>query len=268
MNYYEDDQRQNYPDLSHSGKALQIRERGGIIPVTSIILSEAEVSKDESVLYQGIPISDITIVGYVIDYKELESRIKLTLFDYTGTVEVNFYNKINSIDTAGLNKFHYDGTKKPVQIYGTVKVYKNEKNIQGAKILSVPAINILYHRTDVIHAWLYLTGKLEELKNNQIQNSAEEAKNIAMGNNNYYNNSGYGYNNMKNTPVKNNEDKDIREAIYLLDNYAKKNNRNDISYANINNLFKNFGKRLNNVINKLINNNKLIDTDGGYEIMG
>ena len=107
MNYYEDDQRQNYPDLSHSGKTLQTRERGGIIPVTSVILGEAEVTKDESVSYQGIPISDITIVGYVVDYKELESKIKMTLFDFTGTIEVNFFNKMNSIDTAGLNKFHY-----------------------------------------------------------------------------------------------------------------------------------------------------------------
>ena len=72
---------------------------------------------------------------------------------------------------------------------------------------------------------------------------------------------------MKNTPVKNSGDRDMKEAIYLLDNYAKKHNRNDISYVNINNLLKNFGKNLGNIINKLINNNKLIDTDGGYEIM-
>ena len=263
MNYYEDDSRSNYQDLSHSGKGQQNRERSGIIPVTSLILNEAEVTKEDSVLYQGILLSDITIVGYVVDYKELESRIKLTLFDYTGTVEINFFNKINNIDTTGLNKFHYDGRKKPVQIFGTVKVFKNEKNIQGGKILSVPCSNILYHRTDVIHSWLYLTGKLNELKNNMVQISAEEAKNIAMGNST----SGYGFNDRKNTPVKNSGDRDMKEAIYLLDNYAKKHNRNDISYVNINNLLKNFGKNLGNIINKLINNNKLIDTDGGYEIM-
>ena len=97
---------------------------------------------------------------------------------------------MGGIDTIGLNKFHYDGKKKPVQIFGTVKVFKNEKNIQGAKILSVPCNNVLYHRTDVIHSWLYLTGKLNELKNNQVQNSAEEARNIAMGNSS----SGYGFN--------------------------------------------------------------------------
>ena len=142
MNYYEDEPKSNYPDLSHSAKGQQNRERAGIIPVTSVILNEAEVTKEESVLYQGVPLNDITIVGYIIDYKELESKIKMTLFDYTGSVEIYFFNKMGGIDTIGLNKFHYDGKKKPVQIFGTVKVFKNEKNIQGAKILSVPKIQL------------------------------------------------------------------------------------------------------------------------------
>ena len=263
MNYYEEDNKPNYAESSTNGKNLQNRERSRIIPVTSTILKEAEVTKDETVTYQGIQISDITIVGYIIDYKELESRIKMTLFDYTGTIEVNFFNKMNNQeDTIGLNKFYYDGSKKPVQIYGTVKVYKNEKNIQGAKIMTVPCNNILYHRIDVIHSWLYLNGKLNELKDHQVQNSAEEAKMIAMGNNN-----GYGYNNMKNTPVKNSGDRDIKEAASLLSNYAKKWNKNDISYPQINNLFKKFGNKQKDIINKLIINNKLIDTDEGYEIL-
>ena len=92
MNYYEDEPKSNYQDLSHSGKGQQNRERSGIIPVTALILNEAEVTKEESVLYQGVPLGDITIVGYIIDYKELESKIKMTLFDYTGSVE-----KISSI---------------------------------------------------------------------------------------------------------------------------------------------------------------------------
>jgi hypothetical protein len=263
MNFYQDDNKPNNAEISNSAKMNQNREREGIIPVTANILKEAEVTKDEAVTYQGIPLNDINIVGYIIDYKELESKIKLKLCDFTGTIEIYFFVKMNERDTTWLSKFNYDGSKKPAQIFGTVKVYKNEKNIQGEKIMAVPCINVLAHRADVIHSWLYLTGKLNELKENQIQNSAIEAKNIAMGINNY----GYGNNNTRNTPVKKYEDKDMREAIYLLDNYVKKHNNNEISHSNIKNLFKNFGKRLNEVVNMLINNNKLIDTDRGYEIM-
>ena len=256
---YEDDSAKNYNDVSQSGRSHQNRERGGLIPVTATILKEAEVTKEETVEYQGVPISDITAIGYVIDYKELEAKVKVTLYDFTGSIEINFFQKQDNQDSAGITRFHYDGSRTPVQIFGTVKVFKNEKNIQGAKIIPVPCSNVLYHRADVIHAWLYLTGKLTELKNNQRDNIVEEAKMISMGKTD---------NNMqRNTPTKNQEHKDMKIAINLLENYRKKNNKNIIEYNQMNNLLKNFGNKIKDVINSLINDNKLIDTDNGYEIM-
>ena len=256
---YEDDSAKNYNDVSQSGRSHQNRERGGLIPVTATILKEAEVTKEETVEYQGVPISDITAIGYVIDYKELEAKVKVTLYDFTGSIEINFFQKQDNQDSAGITRFHYDGSRTPVQIFGTVKVFKNEKNIQGAKIIPVPCSYVLYHRADVIHAWLYLTGKLTELKNNQRDNIVEEAKMISMGKTD---------NNMqRNTPTKNHENKDMKIAINLLENYRKKNNKNIIEYNQMNNLLKNFGNKIKDVINSLINDNKLIDTDNGYEIM-
>ena len=260
MSFYEDDNNKNSNGLSQSGKSHSIRERGGLIPVTANILKEAEVTKEETVEYQGIPISDITAIGYIIDYKELEAKVKITLYDYTGTMEINFFINMDHQDSVGLNKLHYDGTRKPVQIFGTIKVFKNEKNIQGAKIIPVSSSYVLYHRADVIHAWLYLTGKLQELKDNHIKNSAEEAKMIATGNNNV--------NIQRNTPVKGNkEENEINEALKLLKNFNKKRNTNEIEFNEINNIFKSFGNNKDNLIQKLIDNNKLIETDGGYEIM-
>lgn len=256
MSVYEDDNNKNLN--TSSAKAHSARERGGLIPVTANILNSAEVTKEETVEYQGIPISDITAIGYIIDYKELEAKVKVTLYDYTGTIEINFFNKIDNQDSSGLNKLNYDGTRKPVQIFGTVKVFKNEKNIQGAKIIQVGSSDVLYHRADVIHAWLYLSGKLQDLKDNHIQNSAEEAKMLANENK---------FNNQRNTPIKDNKDeKDYKEAISMLENFTKKQNKNEISYNDMNNLLKKFNKR-NDIIKKLIDNNKLIDNDGNYEIM-
>ena len=232
-------------------KLHQTRERGGLIPVTSNILKEAQVTKEETVEYQGVPISDITAIGYVIDYKELEAKVKITLFDFTGTMEINFFNKIDSQDSVGLNKFHYNGNKKPVQIFGTVKIFKNEKNIQGAKIVEVNCSYVLYHRADVIHAWLYLTGKLIELKENRNNSNIEEARKLANDSNAY----AYEGNVEQN------------EAISLLENFAKKENKNEISQNDIMNLLTKFGDKRKNIINKLIDINKLVDNDGTYEIM-
>ena len=257
---YEEDSNKNYPEVSQSVKSHQNRERGGLIPLTATILKEAKVTKEETVEYQGVPISDITAIGYVIDYKESEAKIKVTLYDFSGCMEINFFNHIDNQDSAGLTKFHYDGSRKAVQIFGTVKVFKNEKIVQGAKIVEVPCSNVLYHRADVIHAWLYLTGKLNDIKENQVQSSTEEGKMIDMKNMN--NNNG-----MKFTTEKNQEEKEIKVAINLLENYSKKNHKNEIGNDDINNLFKNFGNKIKDIINKLINENKLIETDTGYEIL-
>ena len=77
-------------------KLHQAHERGVLIPVTTNILREAQITKEEAVEYQGVPISDITTIGYVIDYKVLEAKVKITLFDYTGTMVINLFNKIDS----------------------------------------------------------------------------------------------------------------------------------------------------------------------------
>ena len=175
-------------------------------------------------------------------------------------MEINFFNNMDNQDSVGLNKLNYDGSRKPVQIFGTIKVFKNEKNIQGAKIIPVSSSYVLYHRADVIHAWLYLTGKLQELKDNHIKNAAEEAKMIATGNNNL--------NNQRNTPVKGNkEENQLKEASKLLENYLKKANSNEIRHDVINNIFKSFGNNKDNIIKKLIDENKLIEYDGRYEII-
>jgi hypothetical protein len=259
MSVYEDENIKNSNDVSQSGKSHSIRERGGLIPVTATILNEAEVTKEETVEYQGIPISDIMAIGYIFDYKELEAKVKITIFDYTGFIEINFFNKIDNQDSSGLNKLNYDGTRKAVQIFGTVKVFKNEKNIQGAKIIPVSSSFVLYHRADVIHSWLYLTGKLQELKENQLTNTTEEAKMIAMGNNNV--------NNQRNTPIKDNkEERDFKDAVAILDNYIKRG-KNELKKNEIQNIFKKFGNRADKIIKQLIDENKLIDNDGVYEIL-
>ena len=158
-------------------------------------------------------------------------------------MEINFFINADQ-DSVGLNKLNYDGTRNAVRIFGTVKVYKNEKNILGAKIMAVCSSYVLYHRTDVIHAWLYLTGKLQELKDNHIKNSAEEAKMIATGNNNL--------NSQRSTPVKGNKDEnELKEAYKLLQNYSKKGKDNVIGISEINNILKSFGNNKDNIIKKL-----------------
>ena len=51
-----------------------------------------------------------------------------------------------------------------MKIFGTVKTYKKEKNLQGAKIMYVDDNEIINHHLEVINDWLYLTNKINTLK--------------------------------------------------------------------------------------------------------
>ena len=237
---------------SYSGtKYRPQRERGGLIPVTASIIKNAEVTQDESVEFQGVNIIDITAVGYVVDFKEMENKISITLYDYTGLLDVNFFIRQDNDDNSLLDNFKYEGIRESVQIFGTVKVYKGEKSILGAKLIKSNCNYVLYHRANVIHSFLYLTGKLKEKSGNDYYSSGnknETGKSWEL--------SGY---------KKKNENNDIEEAVNILNEYAKKDSQ--IKTGKLEELFRKFGTRTKDIINKLISDNKLIDNDDFYEII-
>ena len=237
----------NYENQSGSKYQPQ-RDRGGLIPVTANIINKAEINQDEGVEYQGVSIIDITAVGYVVDFKEMDNKIKITIYDYTGLLEVNFYNKQE--DSIDLDKFEYENKREPVQIFGTVKVFNGKRYIQGAKLIKSNCNYVLYHRANVIHSWLYLTGKLKE-KNFSSDNKKDEKKPQTTYN---YVSSG-----------EKNKLTDEEEAINILNDYAKKDNM--IKEGKLEELLRKFGSKSKDIISKLIDDNKLIESDGIYEII-
>ena len=239
---------------SHSGsKYHSQRERGGLIPVTASIIKNARVTEDESVEYQGINIIDITAVGYVVNFREIDNKINITLYDYTGLLDVNFYIRQGNDDSSLLDNFKYEGIREPVQIFGTVKVYKGEKSILGAKLIKSNCNYVLYHRANVIHSFMYLTGKLKEKGSNEYYTSAkknESNKNWELSASSY---------------KKRNPNDEMEEAVNILNEYAQKENQ--ISTGKLEDLFRKFGPNAKDIINKLISENKLIDNDDFYEII-
>ena len=240
----------NYEPQS-GNKYQPSRERGGLVPVTANIINKAEITQDESIEYQGVTIIDIVLVGYVVDFKEVDNKIKITIYDYTGLLEISFFNRQDNSESAGFDKFKYEGKREPVQIFGTVKVFKGNKIIQGAKLIKSNCNYVLYHRANVIHSWLYLTGKLKDKENNFSGNKSEEKSSSKFSN---YNNS-----------IEKKKPNEEEEAINILAEYAK--NESVIKEGKLEELFRKFGNRSKDIINKLIDNNKLIENDGAYEII-
>jgi hypothetical protein len=243
----------NYHNYENqSGNKYQARS--GLVPVTATIIKKAEVTQDEQVEYQGVNIIDITDVGYAVDYKEFDNKIKITIYDYTGLLEVTFFNRLDNQDTIGYDKSEIEGKREPFQIFGTVKVYNGKKYIQGAKLIKSNCNYVLYHRANVIHSWLYLTGKLKEKNNlNSYVYKTDEKKAPSA--------TKYG------TSSEKKEVNYEEEAVNILNDFVKKNNSNFIKEARLEQLLKKFGPKIKDIINKLIDNNKIIENDGEYEIV-
>ena len=120
-----------------------------------------------------------------------------------------------------------------------MKVYRNEKNVQGAKLIPTDSNNVLYHKTDVIHSWLYLTGKLQEKDG--------------------------GDNRERN--VVNHSGNDVEEAYKILANYVRKENNSMVEENKVNDLLRKFGGKIRDIIQKLVDGNKIVETGGNYEII-
>ena len=158
-------------------------ERGGLIPINAHILNSSSITEDETVEYKEVQLGDIIIVGYIIDYKVYEAKVKILIWDQSGSIEITFFNGNENQEINGLNSFNWDGKKnKVVKIFGTVKVYKREKNIQGAKIILLKDNDIFHHVLQVMNSWLYLTGRLQELKKGHFQNELSDMREIAKNN--------------------------------------------------------------------------------------
>ena len=235
--YLNDTTQTPYDDTPNRPKSQYThRERGGLIPITSHILNSATVTQDETVEYKDVQLGDIILVGYITDYKEFEARVKITIWDQTGSVDITFYNNSENQDNSGLSDFYFDGQKKVVKIFGTVKVYKKEKNVQGAKIVLLKDNDIFHHTLQVINSWLYLTGKIQELKKGTYQNDIGNARDIARNakgnfNNNNFNNNNFNNNNNYNNNFNNNINKQStnHQRFYSLDKQVYNNSNFQIS---------------------------------------
>lgn len=84
-------------------------ERGGLVPVTSSIIQNAKINNQEQLEYHGVMISDVCIVGHILEYKETETRVMVKIWEQTGSVDATFYSKNENEGSSGLSNFQYNG---------------------------------------------------------------------------------------------------------------------------------------------------------------
>jgi hypothetical protein len=102
-------------------------------PVTVRMIMNSLPRPDDICEFEGDPISDIILCGRLLRRIEEPMRTQFEINDNTGTFYVLFYHKgENQVPTA-LRNFNYDQFCY-VKIYGTIRVFKEEKAIVGTHI--------------------------------------------------------------------------------------------------------------------------------------
>ena len=137
-------------------------------------------------------------------------------------------------------------------------MYKKEKNLQGAKIMYVTDNDLFYHYLEVINDWLYLTGKLPQLKQDSTGKINDNAKTVMRSN---YNNA-YGGNQQR---VESNPS----EIAHIVLIEHTRRNGNKIAKNDLNNLLqkKIKSEQVNEVIMNLERQGFIMDDgDDGYDI--
>jgi hypothetical protein len=200
------------PFKSHS----KYRERSGLIPVTAKIFNNLEIRNDDTLEYKEVQITDIVIVGYITEYIEEEIFITLKVWDGTGLIRAQFFNKNESEVHPGLSGFKYTGNRSLVRLFGLAKVFKKEKMFSGTKILLTDEKDFQLHTFEVIYSWLYLKGKKEgnntEHSNKQITGDSQSLKG----------NSGFNSNSNLSSVLMTNQDSIVYENIKELSRINKK----------------------------------------------
>ena len=105
-------------------------------PVTIKMIQEASPRPDDLCEIDGEAINDIIIVGRVIAKTEEPMRTLFELHDNTGIFKVIFYQKGENEIPIALKNFKYT-EHNYVKVYGTIRVFKEEKAIIGTHIKQV-----------------------------------------------------------------------------------------------------------------------------------
>lgn len=149
---------------SSNQKNQKFLPRTGLVPITAKIFNSLEVKSDDTLDYKGNTVSDIVIVGFINDFKEGSIQVNLKVWDGTGVINAQFFNKNESEVHPGLLNFVYNGPKRLVRLFGHAKVFKKDKQFSGNKIFFTDDKDFQLHRLEVIHCWLNLSGKMDEVK--------------------------------------------------------------------------------------------------------
>lgn len=104
------------------------------------MLEEAPVSPDDHLEIDAQQIEDVVIVGNLIDIQHQAMRYVYLIHDGTSCSKVVFYSKGENEKPSALADFN-EKQNVYVKVYGSVRIFKEERGIVGARIEEIKEHN-------------------------------------------------------------------------------------------------------------------------------
>ena len=101
------------------------------------------------------------MVGILLDYSAEPSAVKVKFSDFTGQVEVVYFNSSENTVHPQLATFDFSQKEKPVALFAAVRVFKNKFSLAGISIKNVTAVDIYFHKQEVMLVYFYHKGKIQ-----------------------------------------------------------------------------------------------------------
>jgi hypothetical protein len=104
----------NDDDMQGSSKKGGVKEKQTLSPLTVKMFNDSVINQNDLLEFESIALHEVNflflskkikLVGHFISYKEEGVKVKITLWDQTGYVDIIFFNKNESESHVGLQNF-------------------------------------------------------------------------------------------------------------------------------------------------------------------
>lgn len=106
------------------------------IPVTIKMINDASPRPDDVFEIDGAPMNEVIITGRIIGRQEQPTRTTYEINDNTGVFSIVFYHRDEHQTPTALKNFEYEQFCY-VKVYGSIRVFKEQKAIVGTHISRV-----------------------------------------------------------------------------------------------------------------------------------
>ncbi|CDW85451.1 UNKNOWN [Stylonychia lemnae] len=139
-----------------------IKRQKLFVPLTLRMVTACDPRMDDHCEYEGEIISDIEIIGRILQKINDTQRVILEINDGTSTQKVLFYHKNENEEPPIFRNLHYQQFMY-VKIYGTIRVFRDEKAIIGSYIKRID------HYDEVTNHFLRVFTKQEIRKHGPLK---------------------------------------------------------------------------------------------------